>query len=66
MADIRWVTKAQVAAAKLAIDLAIEDGDEPDPLLLKIAGATPMRRPKPSDSADSNDAATDEGSAAAS
>jgi ribosomal protein L16/L10AE len=47
MAEIHWVTKAQVAAARLAVDMTIEDGEEPDPVLVKIANATPMRRSKP-------------------
>ena len=59
MARIRWVTKAQVAAAKLAVDLAIEEGEEPDPLMVKIAAATPMHRPKPGDPAGTGSRADD-------
>jgi hypothetical protein len=43
--EIAWVTWAQIDAARLAVELAIEDGEEPDPLMVKIAEATPMRRP---------------------
>jgi hypothetical protein len=43
---VRWVTKAQVAAAQLAIDLSIELGEEPDELMVKIANATPLSRKK--------------------
>jgi hypothetical protein len=61
MATIRWVTKAQVAAARLAVDMTIEDGEEPDPVLVKIANATPMRRPKPEERADDTGEATGTG-----
>jgi hypothetical protein len=51
MSEIQWVTPDQVAAAKLVLRLDEEDGLEPDPLALKIANATPMRRPKPANRA---------------
>ncbi len=49
MPRIDWVTPVQVAAAKLVVEIDIEDGREPDPLAVKIAAATPEPQPRDTD-----------------
>jgi hypothetical protein len=52
VSEIQWVTLAQVAAAKLVVEMDLEDGREPNPLAVKIANATPLKRPNPADEPD--------------
>jgi hypothetical protein len=42
---VRRVTRAQVMAAKLVVEMDLEDGREPDPLAVKIANARPLTPP---------------------
>lgn len=44
MPRVQYVDRAQVMAAQLAVEMAREDGREPDPLLVKIAEAKPAPR----------------------
>jgi hypothetical protein len=46
---IHWVTLAQDEAAKLVVEMDIEDGREPNPLAVKIANATPEPQPRDAD-----------------
>jgi hypothetical protein len=46
---VRWVTQAQVDAAKLIVEMDLEDGREPDPVAVKIANAKPAVRPRGAD-----------------
>lgn len=43
MAKVRYYDQAQVMAAQLAVEIAREDGREPDPQLVRIAEAKPVR-----------------------
>lgn len=45
MPRVRRVTRAQVMAAKLVVEMDLEDGREPDPLAVKIANARPLTPP---------------------
>lgn len=45
MPRVRRVTRAQVMAAKLVVEMDLEDGREPDPLAVKIANAKPLTPP---------------------
>ena len=49
MHRIHWVSKTQVAAAKLVVEMDIEDGREPNPIAVKIANATPAPQPRDAD-----------------
>jgi hypothetical protein len=42
MAKVRYYDHAQVMAAQLAVQMAREDGREPDPRLVRIAEAKPV------------------------
>jgi hypothetical protein len=42
MAKARYFDHAQVMAAQLAVEIAREDGREPDPRLVRIAEAKPV------------------------
>ena len=49
MHRIHWVTPTQIAAAKLVVEMDLEDGREPDPIAVKIANATPAPQPRDAD-----------------
>ncbi len=44
-----WVSTTQVAAAKLVVEMDLEDGREPDPVALKMSQATPAPQPRDAD-----------------
>lgn len=44
MGKARWVTRSQIMAAELVIEMDLEDGREPNPLAVRIANAKPAVR----------------------
>ena len=44
-----WVSQTQVEAAKLVVEMDLEDGREPDPVALAMSKATPMPQPRDAD-----------------
>ena len=49
MTRLYFVSRTQVEAAKLVVEMDLEDGREPDPVALKMSQAKPRHQPRDAD-----------------